>query len=355
MDISPDFDRMFMQRSLALARKGWGRTSINPLVGAVIVKNNRIVGQGYHRKWGEAHAEVCAIVDAGARSRGATLYVNLEPCCCRGITPPCVEAIVKAGIKRVVIAMADPNPAVNGKGVQILRETGIDVHTGVLKDEAHCLNRGYAKYITTKIPYVILKIAASANYKLSGFGERYITSKPSLRYVHSLRSQISAVLVGINTVLEDNPCLTDRLVGRTNPGRIVIDPDLQIPETSHFLAANSRRIVITCPDNDVAKIEKLISIGAEIVLFEGPTFDLLKVLEKLGAMQVGSILVEGGADVFNQFYQKKLYDELYLFVAQRKTDQGIDLPGAVVDEVVSTIPNPDLIGADSLYHVYRNH
>jgi diaminohydroxyphosphoribosylaminopyrimidine deaminase/5-amino-6-(5-phosphoribosylamino)uracil reductase len=163
MDTAHDYDIMYMQHALALARKGWGRTSINPLVGAVIVRDNRIVGQGYHRKLREAHAEVCAITDAGSKACGATLYVNLEPCCCSGFTPPCVDAIIKAGISRVVVSLRDPNPLVNGNGIAGLKENGIEVTLGVLEQEASLLNRGYAKYILTKVPYVILKIAVSKN------------------------------------------------------------------------------------------------------------------------------------------------------------------------------------------------
>jgi diaminohydroxyphosphoribosylaminopyrimidine deaminase/5-amino-6-(5-phosphoribosylamino)uracil reductase len=355
MTAQRDYDIMYMQHALALARKGWGRTSINPLVGAVIVKNNRIVGQGYHRKLREAHAEVVAITDAGSMARGATLYVNLEPCCCSGFTPPCVDAIIKAGISRVVVGIKDPNPLVNGNGITGLQENGIEVILGVLQEETSRLNRGYVKYITTKIPYVILKIAVSKNFKISGFEGKYITSQPSLRYVHSLRSQVCAVLVGINTVLKDDPYLTDRLVGRHNPARVVIDPELKIPSSAHFLKPDARRIIITAPDNDVLKIEKLIAAGAEIMLFEQKPFPLKQILEKLGMMQIGSLLVEGGGTVFTQVYNERLYDELYVFVAPRETAGGEKVAEHIVEDIQAQGSRYESTGEDRVYHVHRHN
>jgi len=355
MDTAHDYDIMYMQQALALARKGWGRTSINPLVGAVIVKNNCIVGQGYHRKLREAHAEVCALTDAGTRACGATLYVNLEPCCCSGFTPPCVDAIIKAGISRVVVSIKDPNPLVNGNGIASLQENGIEVSVGVLQQEASRLIRGYTKYILTKIPYVILKIAVSKNFKISGFEGKYVTSQPSLRYVHALRSQVCAVLVGIHTVITDDPLLTDRFVGRHNPARVVIDPDLKIPLSAHFLKPDARRIIVTSPDNDVQKIEKLIAAGAEIILFEQKPFPFKQILEKLGMMQIGSLLVEGGGTVFTQVYNERLFDELYVFVAPREIAGGDKVADHIIEDIKAQGSRHEPIGEDLVYHVYRNN
>ncbi len=344
-----------MQMAIALAQKGWGKTGINPLVGAVVVKDNKIVGRGYHRKIGEAHAEVCALADAGERAEGATLYVNLEPCCCFGYTPPCVEALHRAQIKRVVIGMIDPNPTVNGNGVEFLKQHNIKVTLGVLSREAKKLNLWYNKYITTKIPYVIVKIATSKDGKISGFKGKYITSEPSRRFVHSLRSQVSAVLIGVNTILTDNPYLTDRFVGRNNPARVVIDPHLKIPLESNFLKPDSRKIIITSRANDPRKIEKLIALGAEILLFEGEHSALLDIIQKLGSLNIASILVEGGGKVFSQFFNEHSYDELYLFIAPREIGKGITLAENIMTEILSKDVKPSKIGEDLLHHVYRNN
>ncbi len=355
MQMQRVYDEMFMQRAISLAKIGWGRTGINPLVGAVVVKNNRIIGQGFHRKIGEAHAEVCALINAGTRAQGATLYVNLEPCCCVGHTPPCVEAICNTKIKRVVISMTDPNPLVNGKGVAFLKQNNIDVTLNVLSDQANQLNLWYKKYITTKIPYIILKIATSKNGKISGFKEKYITSEPSRKLVHSLRSQVGAVMVGINTVLADNPYLTDRLVGRNNPARVVIDPHLQIPLQSNFLKRNSRRIIITKRNNDSEKIRKLDLLGIELIFLDGDYYPIETIIQKLGSLNIGSLLIEGGAILFSQFLDKNTYDELFLFVAPKTVDGGIQFFDETYKESKLKGLKPLKIGEDLLYHVYGNN
>lgn len=352
MQIQKYYDEMFMQYAISLAHKGWGRTGVNPLVGAIVVKNNRIVGQGYHRKIGEAHAEVCALIAAGNRAKDATLYVNLEPCCCTGRTPPCVKAIYDARIKRVVIGSVDPNPAVNSKGIEFLRQHNIEITLDVSTEQANQLNFWYKKYITKKIPYVILKIAASNDRKISGFKSKYITSESSRRLVHSLRSQVNAVLVGINTVLADNPYLTDRLVGRNNPARVVIDPHLRIPLEANFLKADSRRIIITNHNNDKRKIEKLANTGVEFIFFEEEHYPISKILQRLAALDIGSVLIEGGGQIFSQFLSKKIYDELYFFVAPLRSRKGLEIQ---VGENLFKDSEPLKIGEDLLYHVYRNN
>lgn len=355
MQILKNYDEMFMQKAISLAKKGWGRTGINPLVGALVVKNNRIVGQGFHRKIGEAHAEICALIDAGNRTKDATLYVNLEPCCCSGRTPPCVEAIYNAEIKRVVIGMIDPNPAVSGNGIKYLKQNNIDITLNILFQEAEQLNLWYKKYITTKFPYVILKIATSKNGKISGFKQKYITSESSRRFVHSLRSQVSAVLVGINTVLSDNPYLTNRFAGRNNPARVVIDPHLKVPLKSNLLKSGSRRIIITNRNNDANKIEKLIGLGIEFLFFEGEHYAVSRILQKLSSLNIGSILVEGGGKIFSQFFNENLYDEMYLFMAPRIVGQGLAISENILNEIHSKNLKPLQIGEDLLYHVYRNN
>lgn len=352
MQISSAYDEMFMQYAITLAAKGGGKTGINPLVGAVIVKNGRIVGQGYHRQIGEAHAETIALAEAGSRAKDADLYVNLEPCCTHGYTPPCVDAIIAAGIKRVVLGNTDPNPAVNGKSIQILRNNKIQTVMSDQNEHTDRLNRWYRKYITAKIPYVILKIAATQNMRISGFTEKYVTSATSRRHVHALRSQVNAVLVGINTVLSDDPLLTDRLVGRHNPARIVIDPHLAIPAEANVLAPDARRIVITSRDSDQAKIRKLRDIGVELLLLEGDRYSTSELIHKIGTLRIGSILVEGGGETFSSFLNEKNYDELLLFIAPTVVQKGIEiqLNGNIYKKV-----KPQQSGEDLLYHVYRNN
>ncbi|MGB3341834.1 MAG: bifunctional diaminohydroxyphosphoribosylaminopyrimidine deaminase/5-amino-6-(5-phosphoribosylamino)uracil reductase RibD [bacterium] len=355
MDAQKYFDQMFMAQALALAKKAWGSTGINPRVGAMIVKNNRLVSQGYHRQLGEAHAEICALAGAGEQARGATLYVNLEPCCCSGRTPPCVVAIIKAGIKRVVIGMKDPNPLVNGKGIEYLQAHNIKITKGILKEQAHELNVWYKKYITTKIPYTIMKIAISQDGKIAGSAQKYITSESSRRFVHALRGQLNAVLVGIKTILIDNPYLTDRLLGKNNPVRIVIDPNLEIPEHANFLIPDSQRIIITNKQNDAKKIKVLTDAGAEFIFLECAPYPTAKILEELGKQGIGAILIEGGGEVFTHFFKTQDYDELYLFKTRIKIIKGLALDKEIINYVQTRDKKPINIGEDLLYHVHRNN
>ncbi len=355
MQTAAYYDEMYMRHALSLARKGWGKTSINPLVGALVTVKNRIIGRGYHRKIGEAHAEVCALLEAGHRAKNATLYVNLEPCCTTGLTPPCVKAICTAGIKRAVISTTDPNPEVRGKGVEYLRQHNIEITLGVLADEAREVNRWYTQFIAGEKPYIILKIATSSDQRISGFKEKYITSDASRRFVHSLRSRVDAVVVGINTILADDCYLTDRLVGRHNPARVVIDPHLRIPLDSHFMTRDSRRIVITSSDNDVDKIELLIAQGVELIIIEGDQYAVDKIVAKLRMLRISSLMIEGGARVFSDFFKSKQYDEIYLFVAPRKVGRGVVLNKSIWEGIVSSESKPITIGEDQLYHVYRNN
>jgi diaminohydroxyphosphoribosylaminopyrimidine deaminase/5-amino-6-(5-phosphoribosylamino)uracil reductase len=352
MQIANAYDHMYMQYAMTLAAKGWGQTGINPLVGAVVAKNGNIIGRGFHRRIGEAHAEVVALIGAGKRANNADLYVNLEPCCTHGYTPPCVDTIIAAGIKRVFIGETDPNPAVNGESIEILRKNKIEVICMIPSARSRDMNLWYRKYITTQIPYVTLKIAFTKNMKISGFDNKYVTSEPARRYVHALRSRVGAVLVGINTVLNDNPFLTDRLVGRHNPARIILDPDLNIPLNANVLAPNARRIVFVKADTDRKKTSELQKLGIELVHLDGnkhPTPDLLR---KIGMLKIGSILVEGGGETFNHFLRERTYDDMYVFVAPVTVSNGIEVPLAAT---IIERGESDLIGEDMLYHVYRNN
>jgi diaminohydroxyphosphoribosylaminopyrimidine deaminase/5-amino-6-(5-phosphoribosylamino)uracil reductase len=348
------YDTFYMQLCLSIATRGWGTTLTNPLVGAIIVKNHRIVGRGFHWKRGEAHAETIALIDAGRQAHGATLYVNLEPCCCAGRTPPCVPAIIRAGIARVVIGETDPNPRVNGQGIEQLRAGGIDVQVGVLSQQAHDLNRAYRTWILHTIPYTVLKIAVSANGKVSGFPKKYITSTPSLRYVHAVRSRVSAVLVGITTVQNADPLLTDRLVGRHDPARIILDPDLTIPPGARVLAPGVRRIIVT-HNRDTTRLQTLTSLGVELHFYEGKLCSPTALRRVLGIMDIGSIMVEGGATVFTHFFDENAYDEIMLFMAPHHVPQGSSLTDRILQSIVSQDEHPEQIGEDRLYHVYRDH
>lgn len=344
-----------MQEALVLAEQGWGNTGTNPLVGALVVKDGCIVGRGYHRRIGEAHAEIVALTDAGARARGATLYVNLEPCCTTGRTPPCVVAIARAGITRVVIGMRDPNPEVDGRGIAGLQQSNIRVDTGVLEPRAVELNAWFAAYIRRKIPYMILKIAISRDGRISGFPERYITGPAARRYVHSLRSRIGAVMIGIGTVLADNPRLTDRLVGRRNPARVVIDPRLRIPEDALVLEPTARRIIITDTESDPEKRRRLAAGGVEFVLLPGTYFPLETVLRELPRHDIGSVMIEGGGVLFSQVIEQAAYDELLLFRSNRTAQPyGFDIMAETgLQRLIDTVPG-QAVGEDTLFHVYRD-
>ena len=240
-----DLDERYMRMALRLAFKGIGRTSPNPMVGAVLVRGGRIVGTGYHRQAGGDHAELVALKQAGNRARGATLYLNLEPCDHQGKTPPCTHSLIQSGVKKVVAGMLDPNPLVSGRGFRRLRRARIQVHSGVLKGECQRLNEAFVKFITHQVPFVILKLAASldGNIATSTGDSRWITDVAARRYVHQLRNQVDAVLVGIGTVVADDPRLTCRLAGGRDPWRVILDGHLRIPLSAslfHQRASNSR-------------------------------------------------------------------------------------------------------------------
>ncbi len=312
-------DKKFMQEVFFLAEKGRGTTSPNPMVGAVVVKGNRIVGRGYHKRAGSPHAEIIALQEAGTKSREATLYLNLEPCVHYGRTPPCVPRIIEKGIKRVVIAMLDPNPRVNGKGITMLREAGIEVEVGIEEEKARKLNEFYIKYITTNLPFVILKWAMSLDGKIATRtgDSRWISGDKSRIFVHSLRNQVDGILVGIGTVLQDDPILTVREVpARKQPLRIIIDPKLSFPLTAKMLQEEGGNILIfTCEDIDKNKKEFLLSKDIEIIPCGKKRIQVANMLKILGKREITSLLVEGGSKVFTEFLENKLTDKVYAVVS----------------------------------------
>ncbi len=311
-----------MQRALDLAVLGEGWVSPNPMVGAVLVKDDQIVGEGFHKKAGGPHAEVVCLNEAKELAKGATLYVTLEPCSHYGKTPPCTEAILKAGVKKVVVAMEDPNPLVAGNGLEILRQHNIEVVSGVLEKEAKALNEVFIKYITTKIPFVAVKVATTLDGKIATYtgSSKWITGSQSREYVHYLRHKYDAILVGINTVLKDNPSLNCRLEGKEtkDPVRVVLDTHLKIPLDAKIInSAASPLIIFTASDNQ-QKINELIKNGVEVIKEKGKTkININFVLKKLGEKNITSILVEGGSEVLWSFFEQNLVDKFYKFMAPK--------------------------------------
>jgi diaminohydroxyphosphoribosylaminopyrimidine deaminase / 5-amino-6-(5-phosphoribosylamino)uracil reductase len=322
-------DDYFMKMALDLAKKGEGFTSPNPMVGAVIVKEERVVGKGYHHAAGKAHAEVNAIDDAGALARGASLYVTLEPCNHTGRTPPCTEKILSAGIQRVVVAMHDPNPEVKGGGIDYLKQRGIIVETGVCEKQAERLNEIFIKYVRTKRPFTIIKCAATLDGRIATRtgDSRWITGEESRKFVHRLRHAVDAIMVGINTVEKDDPSLTTRLENSTggikglDPVRIVLDTHLKIIEDARLfrLDSESDTIIITgesVSEDKKARIEKL---GAKIIkspVKEG-LIDLGNLMDRLGALGITSLLIEGGSRVIASALSAGIVEKIFFFFAPK--------------------------------------
>jgi diaminohydroxyphosphoribosylaminopyrimidine deaminase/5-amino-6-(5-phosphoribosylamino)uracil reductase len=315
-------DEHWMRKALRLAEKGRGRTSPNPLVGAILVKNDNVVGEGYHAKAGEAHAEIIALQRARERAKGATLYINLEPCAHYGKTPPCAPQVIKAGVKSVVIGMEDPNPLVRGKGIGTLKKAGLNVHAGILERECQRLNEAFCKYIVAKEPFVILKVAATLDGKVSTRegDSKWISGEASRRFVHKLRGEVDGVLVGIGTVLRDDPLLTTRIKGGRDPYRIVLDSQLKIPEEAKVIGDFPARVVIATTESVPGdKMERLRKRGVRILPFESKEgkIDLKSCLSKLGEIGMMSLMVEGGNQVNGSFLDEGLIDKLLLFLSPK--------------------------------------
>lgn len=335
-------DKKYMALALRLAAKGAGYTSPNPMVGAVIVKDGRIVGRGWHRRYGGPHAEVEAIRQAGAEARGATLYVTLEPCNHHGKTPPCTEAVLAAGLRRVVIANPDPNPRVTGGGAAYLRAQGLEVAIGLLADQGARLNEAFFTAITTGRPFVIAKAAASLDGKIATHrGEaQWITGPVARRWVHRLRHQVDAILVGVGTVLADDPQLTTRLPGGRgrDPIRIILDSQLRLPVTAKVvqLQSSAPTWVVGTPAAPESRRQALEAAGARVIMLPDRQgrVDLEALLAYLGDQRVQSLLVEGGAEVLGAFFDQRLIHKLHLFLAP-KLIGGRGAPGILGGEGVA--------------------
>lgn len=319
MDISPE---KIMGRALALARRGVGKTSPNPAVGCVIVRDGVVVGEGWHRRAGTPHAEVHALRQAGELSRGADVYVTLEPCSHFGKTPPCADALVDAGVRRVFVGMVDPNPKVSGRGIERLRSAGIEVVTGIWESECRRLNEPFLKHVTTGLPFVILKSAMTMDGKTATVtgDSRWISNEKSRHYVHRLRAMVDAIMVGVGTVLADDPQLTARIPGGKDPQRVVVDSSLRIsPDARMLRQESSAATIIATVSDDRHRVEQLESIGAEVLRCRGNQgrVDLRDLLARLGARGVQSILLEGGSELAGEALRAGLIDKCVLFYAPK--------------------------------------
>jgi diaminohydroxyphosphoribosylaminopyrimidine deaminase / 5-amino-6-(5-phosphoribosylamino)uracil reductase len=325
--MSAETEKKFMMEALSLARSQMGQTSPDPMVGAVLVKNGRIISKGYHARQGTPHAEAIAIKKAGSKAKGATLFLTLEPCCHYGYNPPCTDMILKAGIKNVVAAMQDPNPLVNGKGFAQLRDAGIDVKVGVLEKEARELNQPFLKYITTNLPFVILKTAMSLDGKIATVtGESlYITGLRSRQHVHMLRVYVDAIMMGVSAVKIDDPRLTVRDVGnekiiKRDPKRIVLDTLAEIPLASRILKHEPEKTIVVvgekAPKNRIEKIRKT---GA--VVLKGRTIggqiDLKQLMVELGEDKITSIMIEAGPTLAASALKAGIVDKVMYYIAPR--------------------------------------
>lgn len=321
-------DEKYMDLALELAEKGRGYVNPNPMVGAVVVKDGEIVGKGWHKFYGGPHAEVYALDEAGAKAEGATIYVTLEPCSHFGKTPPCAEKIKKMKIKKCVIACLDPNPIVAGRGKKILEEAGIEVVVGVREKEAKELNKVFMKYITEKNPYLFLKCAITLDGKIATNerDSKWITNEKSREKVQFLRHEYMGIMVGINTLINDNPRLTARIENGVNPFRIVVDPHLRTPLESNFvnMADDNKSIIVTSKENEKNdKITELENKNVKIIYMEGFNFSVHEILKKIGELKIDSVLLEGGSYLISKAFKKNRIDGGEIFIAPKILGGGL--------------------------------
>jgi len=331
----------YMRLALRLAMRAKGETSPNPMVGALVVKNNRIVGQGYHKKCGLDHAEIMALNEAQDKAKGATLYVTLEPCAHFGRTPPCVNRIIQSGIKKVIIGMLDPNSLNNGGGMKILRENRIKVEAGCLEEELKKINEVFIKYITKKIPFITVKVAESLDGKIATKrgDSQWITSDKSRSYAHRLRSEYDAIMVGVNTVLRDNPLL-EAWFSKRHPAKIIVDSRLSTPEKARIFSRRTPVIISTLPTKPGEETEnrKLLAQKAKILEVkekEGQV-NLKDMLKKIARLEISNILVEGGGTLIGSLFDEGLVDKVLFFISP-KIIGGKEAIGAVMGKGVTRI------------------
>ena len=359
-------DIEYMKIAIELAKKGAGYVNPNPMVGAVIVKNNRLIGQGYHEVFGGLHAERNALKNCRESPVGATLYVTLEPCCHYGKTPPCTEAIIKSGITRVVVGTLDCNPIVSGKGVKQLEENNIQVDVGILEIECQQLIKVFRKYITKRIPYVFMKYAMTMDGKIATYTNqsKWISGEKARKQVHQFRHKVTAIMVGVNTVIQDNPLLTCRLENGKNPIRIVCDTDLRTPITSKIIkTANDIKTYIATSSIDESKIALYRKCGCEIIYTKkkGNHIDLMNLMQCLGNMQIDSLLLEGGSAMNWSALEQQIVDEVQIYIAPKifggsakspVSGQGVAFPNDAImlkPYAFSQVGNDYLIESEVIY------
>jgi diaminohydroxyphosphoribosylaminopyrimidine deaminase/5-amino-6-(5-phosphoribosylamino)uracil reductase len=315
-------DESYMRLALQMAEQARGQTGINPVVGCVIVKDGRIVGMGAHLQRGSHHAEINALLMAGSEAEGSTVYVTLEPCSHHGRTPPCSERLVTERVKRVVVACTDPNPVVAGTGIQQLRNHGIEVRVGVCEEEARMMNEAYNKYIISRIPWVTLKTATTLDGKIAARSgdSKWISGETSRELVHTLRHRHQAIMVGVDTIIADNPQLTTRLsVPGLQPLRVIIDSKLRIPLDAHVVTErDARTLVITTQSASIEQMMRLNALGAEVMKCgDGPRVDLGLAMVMLGEREISSVLLEGGGTLNGAMLDGGLVDKLILFISPK--------------------------------------
>ncbi len=318
-------DERFMAMAISLAKRGAGRVSPNPMVGAVVVSpSNEVLSKGYHSRCGGLHAERVALKKLNWQAPDATLYVNLEPCCHHGKTPPCTEALIAAGVSKVVVGMVDPNPLVSGKGIETLRKAGIEVVVGVLEEECRYLNRAFVHFVTKGMPWVLVKWAQSLDGRIATASgdSRWISCDRSLRFAHRLRAEADAVMVGRETVERDDCQLTVRLVKGKNPMRVVLDSRLSLPPSRRVFSSDAKTLLYTV-EKDERMISRFRERGVEVVSLAGEgRVPLRQVLKDLAQRGVANLLVEGGGELFTSLFEQRLANEAAVVVAPIIIGQG---------------------------------
>lgn len=351
--------KKYMEIALKLAEKGKGHVSPNPLVGCVIVKRGKIIGKGYHREFGGDHAEVIALKKAGKKANNSTLYVTLEPCSHWGKTPPCTEKIVEAGVREVIIGMYDPNPLV--EGFREVKFRGLKSKIGILSKESEKLNEFYVKYMKTKKPFVILKVAMTMDGKVATKtgDSKYITSNEARKRVHKLRSEVDAILVGINTVKKDNPKLTPRLIKGRDPMKVVVDSSLNMPLKCNLMKNPSKLIIATTKKAPKKTMNRFYQKGVNVIVCKTDKgrVDLKDLMKELGKRDISSLMIEGGPTLNSSVIKQKIADKLLIFTAPKIVGKGM---GAIGDLDITKINKAiklkkiktDKVGKDILLEAY---
>lgn len=375
MNITEDYseDEKYMAMAIELAKKGYGYTAPNPVVGAVIVKDGCMIGQGYHEKYGEPHAERNALASCTQSPKGATIYVTLEPCCHHGKQPPCTEAILQAGISRVVTGSGDPNPLVGGKGIQILKDHGIQVKEHVMKEECDALNQAFFHYIQTGCPYVTMKYAMTIDGKIAAYtgASKWVTGEEARHHVHEQRKKNTAIMVGIGTVLADDPMLNCRIEGGRDPVRIICDTHLKMPVTSKIAkTAKDIPTIIACCTADEELQRPYREAGCKILLTEKKMnhIDLEQLMEQLGKEKIDSILLEGGGTLNWAALNAGIVQKIQAYIAPKifggttaKTPVegiGVEVPDQaflIKNRMIRLLGEDLLVEGDVERNVYRDH